>query len=122
MKNKLKGKIGYCDNKDLGLKDKNGNFIKGGHYVYIKDINYDGTCNVNVITSLETSKENYVQNKINNVRRGNTVVIPFNEANFSKWSGVKKDTINNVGLNKILNIDNKKISKKQQLLINKFLK
>ena len=116
-----KGKIGYCDNKVLGLRDKYGNVIPGGHYVYINNANKDGTCDVNVITSLETSREKYVQNKITHIRKGNTMPIPFNQANFSKWSGVKRDVIQGVKLDNISNIGNKNISKKQQTIINKFI-
>lgn len=55
---KIKGKIGFCDNATLGIKDLNGNPLNGGHYVYIREIN-GNKCNVNVITSLEYANGNY---------------------------------------------------------------
>lgn len=119
MKDKdLKYKIGFCRNKYLkGLEN-----ISGGHYVYINSVNKNGTCNVNVITSLETSKENYSVNKLKQVRKGNTYAIPCYEANFKKWSGITKNSINNVEINKIVNIGNHKISDKQIKIFSKFYK
>ena len=50
---KIKNKIGYCDDKDLGIKKS------GGHYVYINSVNKNGTCNVNVVTSLENKDKKF---------------------------------------------------------------
>ena len=52
-KRRYVGKIGYCNNATLVLKDMYGKSLKGGHYVYIREV-YNDRCNVNVITSLET--------------------------------------------------------------------
>ena len=52
-KRRYVGKIGYCSNAALGIKDIHGKPQKGGHYVYIREV-YNDRCNVNVITSLET--------------------------------------------------------------------
>ena len=38
QKKQYVGKIGYCDNATLGIKDKYGNPVKGGHYVYNGDV------------------------------------------------------------------------------------
>ena len=45
------GKIGYCENKTLGIKGADGKLLNGGHYVYIREVK-GGKCNVNFITSL----------------------------------------------------------------------
>lgn len=40
MSNKKKqyvGKIGYCDNRTLGIKGADGKPLSGGHYVYIRE-------------------------------------------------------------------------------------
>ena len=58
MSNKKKqyvGKIGYCDNRTLGIKGADGKPLNGGHYVYIREKNGD-KCNINVITSLERQR------------------------------------------------------------------
>lgn len=47
MSKNIKNKIGYVDNKYLGINKPK------GHYVYIRKVNNDGTCDVNVVTSLE---------------------------------------------------------------------
>lgn len=83
MKN---GQVGYCDNKTLGI-DK-----PGGHYVVIKHVN-GSKCEVNVVTSLERGKQQYQQNKLNQVRNGNTYSIPYHDANFREWSGITRRTI-----------------------------
>ena len=116
MKNKLKGKIGYCDNKDLGINKK------GGHYVFINSINKNGTCDVNVMTSLEDGRANVDLRKIKHVRKGNTYPIPFYDANFKLWTGVNKTPIRNVQIDKISNIGKKKIKRRHLFFIGKFLK
>ena len=115
-KNKYKGKIGYCDNKYLGIKSS------GGHYVYIREVNKNGTCDVNVITSLENKNKQYNFNKLKQVRKGNTYAIPKYDANFTLWSGVNKTPIKNVKTSKITNIGKKKIKKRHFFFIGKFMK
>ena len=117
-KEKIKGQIAYCENKDLkGLEH-----LKGGHYVYIRNVDDNGKCSVNVITSLETSPFNYNQEKLKHVRKGNTYAIPFYDSNFSKWSGVTKTPIDNVDLNALKNVGIKKIKRKHKFYIGKFCK
>ena len=57
-----KRKKGLCrknrDNSDLGITDKYGNVVNGGHYVYIRKVN-GNKCDVNVITSLEDKRGYY---------------------------------------------------------------
>lgn len=115
---KIKGKIGYCDNSKLkGLEH-----IKGGHYVYIRDVNKDGTCSVNIVTSLEDNKGKYSFDKLKQVRKGNTYSIPKYDSNFSKWSGINAKPINNVSILDIQDIGKKKIRTRHKFFIGKFLK
>ena len=113
---KVKNKIGYCDNKDLGIKKS------GGHYVYINSVNKNGTCNVNVITSLENKDKKFNLKKLSQVRKGNTYPIPKYDANFKLWSGVTKTPIKNVKTNKISNIGSKRMKKRHFFFIGKFFK
>lgn len=115
----IKNKIGYCRNKHLkGVKGKKNK----GHYVYIRQVNVDGTCDVNVITSLEDKDKNITPSKIKQVRRGNTYPIPYYDANFTRWSGVNKTPIKNVNQKYIKDIGKKKIKKRHYFFINKFMK
>lgn len=115
----IKNKIGYCENKYLkGIKgDKN-----NGHYVYIRQVNKDGTCDVNIITSLEDKNKNITSSKIKQVKKGNTYPIPFYDANFTRWSGVNKTPIKNVEQKHIKEIGKKKIKKRHHFFIGKFMK
>ena len=115
MKN-LKNKIGYCDNKDLGI-NKN-----GGHYVYIRKVNNNGTCDVNVITSLEDKNKNFNLNKLSQVKKGNTYPIPKYDANFKLWSGVTRKSIKDVKTDRIIDIGKKGIKKRHFFFIGKFFK
>ena len=112
----IKNKIGFCNNKDLGIKKA------GGHYVYINSVNKNGTCNVNVITSLEDKDKKFNLKKLSQVRKGNTYPIPKYDANFKLWSGVTKTPIRNVKTNKILNIGSKRMKKRHFFYIGKFFK
>ncbi len=120
MSKKLNGKIGYCDNRSLRLKDKRGRYLTGGHYVYIREDNKNGTCNVNIITSLEQSKEQYVPNKMRQVRKGQTYLIPYYDANFSKLSGIKLNSSIVVPTKNLRNIGTKRIKQKHQFFVGKF--
>ena len=122
MSKKLTGKIGYCDNHNLRLKDKQGRYIPGGHYVYIREDNKNGTCNVNVVTSLEELSGRYSLNKLKQVRNGNIYVIPKNDANFSRWSGISHNAINNIATTTIQDIGKKKIRHRHKFFVNKFMK
>ena len=122
MSKKLTGKIGYCDNRSLRLKDKQGRYISDGHYVYIREDNKNGTCNVNVVTSLEEQSGRYSLNKIKQVRKGNTYSIPKYDANFSLWSGINKHPVENVRTDKIVDIGKKRIKKRHLFYIGKFMK
>ena len=116
------GKIGYCDNKSLGLTDKYGNPLKGGHYVYIRKM--DGNkCNVNVITSLEDKNEWYQMEKLNKVKRGMLYPVPKDDANFSRWSAINLDgNINGVKITDIKNIGQKEIKRRHKWYVGKFHK
>ena len=117
MSNKIKNKIGYCDNKNLpGLEH-----LSGGHYVYIRKINKNGTCDVNVITSLENVDGKFNLAKIRQVKRGNTYAIPKYDANFSRWSGVNKMPIKDVKIVKIKDVGKKKVKRRHNFFIGKFM-
>lgn len=108
---KLKGKIGFIDNRDLRIP-KN-----GGHYAYIRS--YDnGRCDVNLITSLDDGK-NFQSSKIQKVRKGYIYPIPKGDANFSKWSGVDLTVFRGVPVTKIL-LTKKYIKKRHRFFVGKF--
>lgn len=120
MKNKdLKFKIGFCKNKYLKgvFADK-----EKGHYVLIRNVNNNGTCDVNVITSLEYRDLELQKRKIKQVRNGNTYVIPYRDANFSLWSGINKTPIKGVKISNIEDIGKRKIKRRHNFFIGKFLK
>lgn len=132
------GKIGYCDNKSLGLTDKYGKPLKGGHYVYIREM--DGNkCNVNVITSLEKihynqygkpAKDKYgeiqtdlVDYKIDKVKKGYLYPVPKDDSNFKLWSAVNLDgNINDVKISDIKDIGQKKMKRRHSWFVGKFHK
>ena len=113
---KIKNKIGYCDNKALRINRP------GGHYVYIRNVNKNGTCDVNIITSLENKNKQYNLDKLKQVKKGNTYAIPKYDANFTLWSGVNKTPIKNVRTNMIIDIGKKKIKRRHYFYIGKFMK
>lgn len=119
MKNsKLKGKIAYCDNKNLpGLKH-----LKGGHYVYIREVDKNGKCSVNIVTSLENDNKDLQLNKIKQVRKGNTYPIPKIDGTFTKWSGINKNPIKNVNVENLIDVGKKQIKRRHHFFIGKFLK
>ncbi len=111
---KIKNKVAYIDNKYLGINKPK------GHYVYIRKVNKNGTCDVNVVTSLEDKNGRFNIKKLAHVRKGNTYSIPIYDANFSRWSGVTKTPIKNVRVDKIKNIGCKKIKKRHYFYIGKY--
>lgn len=133
------GKIGYCDNKVLGITDKKGNPLKGGHYVYIREMQGATNCNVNVITSLERVRRDaqgkplkdrygnvitdYTEHKIDKVKKGYLYPLPKRDSNFTEWSAINLDgNINNVPLNKIANIGSRSIKKRHKFIVGKYTK
>lgn len=117
MSNKIKNKIGYCDNKNLpGLEH-----LKGGHYVYIRKVYSNGTCDVNVITSLEKKGGKFNFDKLKQVKKGNTYAIPKYDTNFTLWSGVNKTPVKHVKIDKIQDIGKKKVKQRHNFFIGKFM-
>ena len=94
----IKNKIGYCDNKNLRGLEK----LKGGHYVYIRKVNKNGTCDVNTITSLVEKDGSLNLRRIEHLEKGNIYAIPKYDSNFVRWSGVTKKPIKGV---KVKNIE-----------------
>ena len=109
------GKIGVCDNSDLGISKK------GVHYVYIRSIN-NGMCDVNVITSLENRKSSFIFKKLYQVKNGNTYPIPKKDSNFPLWSGVTHNPIKGVDISKIRDIGKKNIKRRHHFFIGKYCK
>lgn len=113
---KINGKIGFVLNKDLGIKKEPLN----GHYVYIRK-DYGNRVDVNVITSLEDSNKKIINNKIEKVRKGFLYPIPYNDANFSRWSAIDLNSkIHGIDKIKIMNIDLKKIKRRHKIYIGRF--
>lgn len=122
IKKQLVGKIGFCYNTDLGLKDNNGRPLRGGHYVYIRKLN-GNRCDVNVITSLEDERGKLLPQKISKARRGMLYAIPVSDTNFERWSAINLDgNITNVKVSKIKNIGAKSIKKRHRFFVGKFTK
>ncbi len=116
------GKIGYCDNKTLGIKGADGKLLDGGHYVYIREVN-GGKCNVNVITSLEDKYGNFNNFKLGKVKRGYLYPIPKNDIDLPRWSAINLDgNINNVKVSDIKNIGSKKIKSRHKFFVGKYTK
>lgn len=116
------GKIGYCDNKTLGIKGADGKILNGGHYVYIREVN-GGKCNVNVITSLEDKYGNFNNFKLGKVKRGYLYPIPKNDIDLPRWSAVNLDgNINDIKVSDIKNIGSKKIKTRHKFFVGKFTK
>lgn len=116
------GFVGYCPNKILGILQDDKEKKDKGHYVYINKVNKNGTCNVNIITSLEKSNYDFYNNRLNYVRDKQTYAIPFQDANFTKWSGIKKRTIKNISTSNIVDIGKRSISSEHIAIINRFIK
>ena len=119
-KRKLKNKIGFVNNKHLRIYYK-----KGGHYVFIRKVNKNGTCDVNVLTSLEhrnkqTKKLEFTDNKIRHLKLGNSYAIPKTDTNLPKWSGVKKE-VKVVDTKHIKNVNRYYIKKRHWFFIGKYL-
>lgn len=123
MSNKKKqyvGKIGYCDNRTLGIKGADGKPLSGGHYVYIREKN-GNKCNINVITSLEDKNNRYKFDKLSKVKRGYLYPIPKNEADFTQWSAINLDgNIKNIPISRIHSIGEKKIKSRHKFFVGKF--
>lgn len=116
--NKYLNKIGYCENRYLeGLNNK-----KGGHYVFIRELNRNGTFNVNTVTSLENKKGKIDYSKIKSVKKGQIYPIPKNHANFSRWSGIDSRTKRNVKSKNIKCIGKKQIKRRHLFYLGKFMK
>ena len=117
MKEKIKNKIGYVDNRYLGINKPK------GHYVYIRKVNKNGTCDVNVFTSLEHKEDKkltFTPSKLEHVKKGNTYSIPKKDSNLPKWSGVTRD-IKVVETKNIKNIGRYYVKKRHWFFIGKYM-
>ncbi len=109
----LVGKIGWCSAETLGL-DR-------GHFVFIRKAK-NGKCDVNTLTSLETSPYRFQLGKINLVRDGLIYPIPKADDNFTKFGGVDKRVIKNIPLSQVELNPNKHIDQKHHSVIKKLMK
>ncbi len=122
-KKSLVGKIGYCDNRTLGIKWSNGKPMGGGHYVYIREVTgvRGDRCNVNVVTSLEDKNYVYTAGKLRKVRQGLLYPIPKNDAGFHRWSAINLDgNVNGVAVKNIHNIGSIGIKRRHKFFVGKF--
>ena len=116
------GKIGYCSNAVLGMKGADGKPLKGGHYVYIREVS-GSRCNVNVITSLEDKNGWFQIDKLHKVRRGYLYPIPKDDADFPRWSAVNLDgNVNNVKISDIKSVGAKSMKKRHRFFVGRYTK
>lgn len=118
---KYVGKIAWCDNQNLRIKDKSGSILKGGHYVFVRKKNKNKTYSVSTFTSLEDKNGSINNNQMIQVRKGNIYQFPANDCNFSRWTGLNKNSIvvkhDSLTLSK-----SKKIKRKHYYMFNKHKK
>lgn len=120
-KKRVVGKVGFCSNRVLGIKDRNGN-DEGGHYVYIRSCK-NGKCDVNVITSLETSTGTFNFNKLHKVRQGYLYPIPKGDGNFKQWSAINLDgNIKGISLHSIQSVGQRYFRSRHRFFVGKFTK
>lgn len=122
IKKSVVGKIGFCDNKTLGLVGMDGKSLKGGHYVYIREMR-GNKCNVNVITSLEDKHGNFDNFKLGKVKRGYLYPVPQTDTDLIRWSAVNLDgNINGLKIKDIKNIGSRKIKQRHKFFVGKYTK
>ena len=115
------GKVGYCTNRVLGIRNHNGGY-SGGHYVYIRKYK-NGKCDLNVITSLENLNGHYQAEKINKVKRGYLYPIPKKDGNFTQWSAINLDgNVRGIDINDIQDIGKRSFKKRHRFFVGKFTK
>lgn len=118
---KYVGKIAWCDNHNLRIKDKNGNIIPGGHFVFVRKKNKNKTYSVSTFTSLDDKNGIIIKNKMAQVRNGNIYQLPTNDCNFPRWTGLNKNSIV-VKNNSLTSIKGKKVKRKHYYMFNKHKK
>ena len=128
MSNYYYGRIGVCNNRDLGIN------YPGTHYVYIKRNINRSKYDVHTITSIENNVLDNKHtipvrindrgdirfidpNKIKAMRNGNLYVIPYYDSNFPKWSGITHQPIS-VPKNKV-RLTNKYIRRRHKFYVGK---
>ena len=114
---RFENRIGFCSDKTLNI-ESNGK----GHYVFIRKIKEDGTCDVSTITSLEDKEGKFNNKRLSRVRSGQIYSIPKFSTNFNLWSGVNNEIIENVSFDKICRIGLKNVSNVQKEIIIKHVK
>ena len=112
-RNKLVGKIGWCDKDTLGLSN--------GHYVFIRN-QYRGKCSVNTVTSLKNRSGKYKLHKIKDIEIGRVYPIPKKDLSLPRFSGIHKNIIKNVPVSKIKNIGSYQLKRRHHHYIRKYMK
>lgn len=109
----LVGKIGWCDAQTLGLDT--------GHFVFIRRV-YRNKCSVNTFTSIKDQKGRFKFNKLNMIEKGEVYPVSTKDLNLPRFSGVHKNVITNVPLNKIIYIGNHSLKRRHHHYIQKYVK
>lgn len=118
---KLLGQIFYVENSKLPSFDKSTK--TKGHYVFVSSVNdKKKTCDVNIITSLEGGKYQFITKRLIKVRSGLLYPIPFKDATFTRYSAANLSLVHNVKQSDLQAAKSKKISKEHWSIINKFSK
>lgn len=102
-------KIGFCLDKDLGIKRKDNKESKG-HFVYIHSIDENNLCTVSTFISMYNNDGSV---KVNQIHNGLVLPIPkYASSSFKAFTGLTKDKIYNVPVNKIMSIGKFRITDK----------
>lgn len=95
------GKIGFALDKDLGITRKDNKDSKG-HFVYIHSIDKNNLCTVSTFISMLNNDGSV---KVNQIYNGLVLPIPkYATSSFKKFTGLTKDLISNIPVNKIMGI------------------
>lgn len=113
-KHKYEGKIGWCDEKILGLPR--------GHYVFIREVKENGKCDVNTLTSISDKNGRYEFGKVRMIEKGTIYPIPKKDDSLKRFGGVDKRVIKDIPLSKIKYIGKNYVDKKHHYYIKKYLK
>ncbi len=111
--NPLVGKIGWCDASTLGLSR--------GHFVFIRRV-YGNKCSINTFTSLKTNNGLFKYNKMPDIESGKIYPIPTKDVSLPRFSGIHKNSITNVPISEVKNIDRYRLKRRHHRFIQKYVK
>lgn len=107
------GKIGWCDGKTLGLNT--------GHYVFVRRV-YGDKCSVNTFTSLKKRNGKYKATKFLDIESGKIYPVPTKDVTLPRFSGVHKNSITNVPISAIQDIDRYTLKRRHHGYIRRYMK